>query len=104
MRLCLVHTELQTFLVTVRVSRGLSPRAGPQTQKQVCSLGLGSGACSGWEGCEVSTCLFSSKGAALQEEVAPKRRLGDTGRALGGWGGGGIYKAKWPHREIVNKV
>lgn len=66
--------------------QGPQPPAGPQTQKQVCSLGLGSGACSGWEGCEVSTCLFSSKGAALQEEVAPKRRLGDTGHALGGWG------------------
>ena len=31
----------------------------------------------------MSTCLFASKGAALQEKVAPKRRLGDTGRALG---------------------
>ena len=60
MGLCLVHTGLQTLSVALRVSRALRPPAGLQMQDQVSSLGLQSGACSGWEGCKVSTYLFAS--------------------------------------------
>ena len=76
MGLCLVLMGLQTLLVALRVSRGLSPLVGSQMWDQESSLGLGSEACSGWEGCKVSTCLFASKGTALQEVVAPKWKLG----------------------------
>lgn len=85
MGLCLVQAGLQTLSVALRVSRGLSPPAGSQMQDQVSSLGLGSGACSGWEGCKASTCPFAPEGTALQEVAAPKWKLLTWVRP---WGGG----------------
>lgn len=104
MRLCLVHTELQTFLVTVRVSRGLSPRRDHRHRSRCAAWAWGLEPVQDGRVVKCPPACFLLKGQRFRKRW---HRSGDSVTRVMLWGGGGgcgIYKAKWPHREIVNKV